>query len=83
MNDDVKKAALWMKDELVDGLGTLSQKYAAMYIHYSFYDLTYLNRYGNIAISLKVLREFRKITKGYDVRWDGSKNEWQYYGDRF
>ncbi|MCK4207213.1 hypothetical protein J3U99_20815 [Brucella pituitosa] len=71
-----EKAAKWMHEALQEK-GYLDQGVAVASIRRLFgQDVTYQNENGNLAISKKVLKLFKKLTED-DFVWDKSDRAWK------
>jgi hypothetical protein len=65
-----------MISEIVDK-GHVYQEYLVHDIQEKFGDdFVYINENGNLAISKKVLNEFKKLKEQNNIEWDRSKRSW-------
>jgi hypothetical protein len=71
-----KIIAEFMINEILEK-GYVYQEYLVHDIQEKFGDdFVYINENGNLAISKKVLNEFKKLKEQNNIEWDRSKRSW-------
>lgn len=73
---DNKSVAEFMISEILEK-GYVYQEYIVQDIQEKFGDdFVYINENGNLAISKKVLNEFKKLKEQNNIEWDRSDKSW-------